>query len=78
MATFEQVASLLELDELDSDEIVAGYRDWRSGDPEPGPNRGKAYWLGWTNAAYDHRHADAPGVAWAVTCEYAARLRSAN
>lgn len=47
------VETLDDLDRLDDDEIVAGYRDWRPDDPEPGPNRSRAYWHGWCNAARD-------------------------
>lgn len=52
-AIFQPVATLADLDALDDDDIVAGYRDFRSGDPEPGLNRGRAYWHGWRNAARD-------------------------
>lgn len=52
--TFEPVSTLDDLDSLNDDEIVAGYREWRKGDPQPGPNRGRAYWHGWMNAARDH------------------------
>lgn len=51
---FQPVATLADLNSLDLDEIVAGYMDWRQGDPEPGPNRGRAYWHGWMNRARDH------------------------
>lgn len=54
MTNFEPVLTLDDLDSLDNDEIVEGYCGWRPGDPEPGPNRGRAYWHGWMNAAYDH------------------------
>lgn len=55
--TFEPVSTLADLDTLDDDEIVAGYNDWRPGDPEPGENRGRAYWHGWMNAARDRNAA---------------------
>lgn len=51
---FESVATLADLESLDEGEVIAGYMDWRSGDPEPGANRGRAYWHGWMNAARDH------------------------
>jgi hypothetical protein len=52
--TFEPVRTKADLDALEHDEIVAGYLEYRSDDPEPGPNRGRAYWHGWRNAAIDH------------------------
>lgn len=38
----------------DLDECVAGYRDWRPDDPEPGPNHSPAYRWGWLNCEADH------------------------
>ncbi len=37
----------------DTDEVVAGYRDHRLGDPLPGPNHSPGYRWGWTNAHKD-------------------------
>lgn len=54
MMAFVPVSTKAELDTLNHDEIVAGYLEYRRGDPEPGENRGKAYWHGWRNAAIDH------------------------
>lgn len=51
---YRPVAKLADLESLDQEEIVSGYCEWRTGDPEPGPNRGRAYWHGWMNAARDH------------------------
>lgn len=51
---FKPVATRADLDTLNADEILAGYREFRKGDPEPGPNRGRGYWHGWRNAARDH------------------------
>lgn len=51
---FEPVRTKAELDTLDHDEIVAGYLSAERGDPEPGPNRGKAFWHGWRNRMIDY------------------------
>lgn len=51
--SFEPVRTLADLESLDDDEILAGYIDTQRGDPEPGPNRGRAYWHGWRNAMID-------------------------
>lgn len=51
--TFEPVRTKADLDTLDDDEVMAGYLEARKGDPEPGPNRGRAYWHGWRNAMMD-------------------------
>ena len=50
------VTELADLDRLDEDEIVAGYRDARPDDPEPGPNRSRAYWHGWRNRMREFGH----------------------
>lgn len=55
MSAFEPVRTKADLDVLDDDEILAGYIEYRPDDPEPGQNRGRAYWHGWRNAAMDHK-----------------------
>ncbi len=57
--SFEAVTTMEDLLTLDEGDIVAGYREFRRGDPEPGPNRGRAYWHGWKNASRDH-HCEPP------------------
>jgi hypothetical protein len=54
---FPPVETAADLATLDHAEIVAGYMEFRPGDPQPGPNRGRAYWHGWRNAAIDHGEA---------------------
>ncbi len=44
---FEPIRTKADLDALDDAEIVAGYLSAERGDPEPGLNRGRAYWHGW-------------------------------
>lgn len=46
------VRTIAELSYLDSDEIVAGYRDGFAGEP-CGGNRSRSYWHGWRNAQID-------------------------
>ena len=55
--SFEPVRTKADLLTLDADEITAGFRDgYRDPDqPEPGPNRGRAYWHGWRSAMIDKR-----------------------
>lgn len=50
---FAPVATKADLDTLNADEIFAGYLSFQRGDPEPGANRGRAFWHGWMNAARD-------------------------
>lgn len=50
---FEPIRTKADLETLDHAEIVAGYMETRRGDPEPGTNRGRAYWHGWCNRMRD-------------------------
>ena len=53
MSRFEPVRTLSDLKSLDEDQIVEGYRSAERGDPEPGENRGRAFWHGWRNRMID-------------------------
>lgn len=53
IAKFEPVRTYAELQTLDEDEIVHGYLSAERGDPEPGENRGRAFWHGWRNRMID-------------------------
>jgi hypothetical protein len=52
---FEPVRTKADLLSLDADEITRGYMDAERGDPQPGVNRGRAYWHGWRNRMMDLR-----------------------
>jgi hypothetical protein len=43
----------LDVEAYDDDEIVAGFRDYRPDDPEPGENHSHGYRWGWTNRRKD-------------------------
>lgn len=62
------VTTLEELDRLDPDEMLEGFRDGFAGGPEPGGNRSKAFWHGWRNGAVDggHREKDEAQAALAA------------
>lgn len=44
---FAPVTTLEDLDSLDDAEVLEGYASAERGDPEPGENRGRAFWHGW-------------------------------
>lgn len=67
---FQPVATLADLDALNDNDIVSGYREFRPGDPEPGLNRGRAYWHGWCNAARDKGHREACPESRRLAHEY--------
>lgn len=50
---FEPVRTMADLETLDEEQIVEGYRSAERGDPEPGPNRGRSFWHGWRNKMMD-------------------------
>jgi len=50
---FEPIRTKADLDTLDESEIFEGYLSAERGDPEPGPNRGRAFWHGWRNRMID-------------------------
>lgn len=70
---FEPVRTLADLETLDPDEIVAGYMETRRGDPEPGPNRGRAYWRGWRNRMIDLGEIEIDGATRQLAHEVAPR-----
>lgn len=53
MPNFEPPRTLEDLHSLDAAEIIGGYMSAERGDPEPGPNRGRAFWFGWRNRMMD-------------------------
>jgi hypothetical protein len=50
---FPRVATKADLDTLDQADILEGYMSAERGDPEPGANRGRAFWHGWRNRMVD-------------------------
>lgn len=53
MSAFEPVSTYADLQTLNQNDIVDGYMSAERGDPEPGENRGRAYWHGWRNRMID-------------------------
>ncbi len=50
---FEPVRTKADLESLNAADILEGYLSAERGDPEPGENRGRAYWHGWRNRMID-------------------------
>lgn len=72
---FEPVRTLADLDSLDHDEIVAGYLSATRGDPEPGENRGRAFWHGWRNRMIDKQELPKDEAASALARAVVAKQR---
>ena len=50
---FAPVRTKADLDNLSETDIIEGYLSAERGDPEPGENRGRAFWHGWRNRMMD-------------------------
>lgn len=50
---FEPVRTLEDLLTLDEADMAEGYMSAERSDPEPGLNRGRAFWHGWRNRMID-------------------------
>ena len=72
---FEPVRTLADLATLNEDEIVVGYTSTQPGDPEPGENRGRAYWHGWRNRMMDLGTIPQDAASMQLAREYVQRNR---
>lgn len=76
---FAPVSTLTDLESLDSDQVMEGYRSAERGDPEPGPNRGRSFWHGWRNRMTDKGAIEHDQAARDLAREYvAAQSRTAD
>lgn len=72
---FAPVRTVAELNTLNGDEILDGYRSADAGDPQPGLNRGKAFWHGWRNRMIDRGEIEPDAASRQLAKEYLADLR---
>ena len=77
MTSFEPVRTLADLNSLNEDDIVEGYLSAESGDPEPGANRGRAFWHGWRNRMIDRGELPSDDAASQLAREYVEASRAA-
>ena len=75
MATFAPVRTLDDLNSLSEAAMVEGYLSAEEGDPEPGENRGRAFWHGWRNRMMDRGLIPHDDAARQLASEYVARNR---
>lgn len=73
---FEPVRTKADLDTLEFSDVLEGYMSAERGDPEPGENRGRAFWHGWRNRMIDMGElpSDAASHQLAHECVQANRL----
>lgn len=53
MSEFQPVETVADLNNLDEEEIIAGYRAGLDCADEPGSDKSRGYWHGWRNAQSD-------------------------
>ncbi|MFL5251556.1 MAG: hypothetical protein ACJ8AI_01440 [Rhodopila sp.] len=80
MAEFAPVRTIAELRELDEGDILEGYLDGFHGgpEPEPGPDRSRAYWYGWRNGRTDAGLAKPDSAQQALAREFALLRRTCS
>lgn len=73
---FQPVTTLDDLDSLDDAQIIEGYASAERGDPEPGPNRGRAFWHGWRCRMMDFGLIQSDEGHRKMVRDYVARMRN--
>jgi hypothetical protein len=53
MSEYQPLSTRAELQHLNMDECLEGYRSGLAGDAEPGTDKSKSFWHGWRNGAMD-------------------------
>ncbi|AZW14229.1 hypothetical protein CS344_20155 [Bordetella bronchiseptica] len=73
MSEFHPVRTKADLDLLDHDEIVQGYREGLAGAAQPGSDKSRSYWHGWRNAQVDRGWAKPDDAQCQLAREYVGR-----
>lgn len=73
---FEPVKTLSDLDTLSEADMVEGYTSAERGDPEPGDNRGRAFWHGWRCRMMDFGQIKPDPDHHQLACAWVARERA--
>ena len=53
MSEFQPVSTKKDLDILDMDDVLSGYRSGLDAESEPGSDKSKGFWHGWRNGVSD-------------------------
>lgn len=75
---FDRVRTLEDLDSLDDAEMHEGYLSAERGDPEPGENRGRAFWHGWRCRMIDKGVIEIDDIHHVLAVQYVRRNREQN
>lgn len=76
MSEFQTVSTAAELDLLDIDDIVDGYRAGLRGASEPGSDKSRSYWHGWRNGMVDTNRMPMDAAMWALVREHIRQQRA--
>lgn len=76
MSEYQPVATMDDLKNLDSDEMVEGYRSGLSCEPEPGSAKSRSFWHGWRNGMMDRGKLPHDDAANALVREMGAKSRA--
>jgi len=75
MSEFARVATLVDMDRLDMDEVMAGYQAGLHGAPEPiASTCSRSRWHGWRNGAVDGGHREPDDAQANLAREYHAAM----
>lgn len=78
MSEFQPVSTKADLDLLDIDEIVDGYRNCLRGESEPGSDKSRSYWHGWRNGMVDSRRIESDVHMTMLCREIVGKYRGLN
>lgn len=76
MSEFQPVATLSDLEKLDADEMLDGYRSGLAEEPQPGSDKSKSFWHGWRNGMMDRGKLPHDDAANALVREMGAKHRA--
>ena len=76
MSEFEKVSTLTDLNNLDQDEVLQGYRSGWDGLSEPESDKSRSFWHGWRNAMIDKQIIPSDEECANLAEEYVRRMRS--
>lgn len=76
MSVFAPVTTLADLDSLNEADMIESYTSTQRGDPEPGENRGRAFWHGWRTRMMDYGEIKADAAHYRLVDAWLERERS--
>lgn len=75
MSEYAPLRTKVELETINDDECVAGYRAGLQGDREPGSDKSRSFWHGWRNGMMDSKRMPHDADAAALARDYVGTYR---